>query len=118
MEQVMFINMEDTGTDLILSFALGTSGYDIRSLILMRTPKYEPLLEEWERGVSVSLEGEFEEDLRILKAFKVQDRSVIIETHQRAYQLNLSKVDLEEMKAMNAFIARMNFDHSFFVEDA
>jgi len=113
----MFISMEDTGTDLILSFALGTSGIDIRSLILMRTPKYEPLLEEWERGVSVSLEGEFEEDLRMLKAFKVQDRSVIIETHQHVYQLNLSKVDLKEMKAMNVFIAKMNFDHSFLVEN-
>jgi len=117
-EQVMFISVEDTGTDLILSFALGTSSQDIRSLILMRTPKYEPLLDEWERGVSVSLEGEFEDDLMMLKAFKVQDRSVTIETHQRIYQLNLSKVAFEEMKAMNVFIARMNFDHKFLVEDA
>ena len=29
MEQVVFIRAEDTGTDLILSFALGTGGDDI-----------------------------------------------------------------------------------------
>ena len=114
----MFIRVEDTGPDLILSFALGTGSFDIRSLILMRTPLYEPLLAEWERGVSVSLEGEFEEDPKMLKAFKVQDRSLIIETDEGAYQLNLSTVDLKEMKAMTAFIARMNFDHTFLVEDA
>ena len=74
-EQVVFISAEDTGTDLILSFALGTGGDDIRSLILMRTPRYEPLLEESERGVTISLQGEFDEEPIMLRALRVLNKS-------------------------------------------
>jgi len=42
MELVSFISMEDDPSDLILSFAiLHPESENIRSLILMRTPKYE-----------------------------------------------------------------------------
>ena len=91
MEQVVFISAEDTGTDLILSFALGTGGDDIRSLILMRTPRYERLLEESERGVTVSLEGEFDEDPMMLRVLRVLNKSVTIETDRCVYQLDLRK---------------------------
>ena len=117
-EQVVFITTEDTGTDLILSFALGTSGDDIRSLILMRTPQYEPLLEESERGVTVSLEGEFDEDPMMLRVLRVLKKSVTIETDLRVYQLDLSNVDREGMKAMKDLVVKMNFDRSFLVEEA
>jgi len=44
MLNVSFINCE-SGTDLILSFAIATDDwYGVKSLILMRTPKYEQFL--------------------------------------------------------------------------
>ena len=54
MERVDFITAE-SGDDLIVSFAirLAEPG-EIRSLTLLRTPKYEFLLDESERGVQVS----------------------------------------------------------------
>ncbi len=53
MKSVQFISCEDDGTDQIVSFAVDYGEMDIRSLILLRTPEFEPLLDEAERGVSV-----------------------------------------------------------------
>ena len=66
MESVSFINCEDDGTDQIVSFALAYGEMEIRSLTLLRTPKFEVLLDESERGVSVSLEHEIDEDADLL----------------------------------------------------
>jgi len=54
---VVFLTIE-SGKDLIVSFAVTapTAAFGIQSLTLLRTPLYEPILEEWERGVSVSFE--------------------------------------------------------------
>ncbi len=41
-----------------------------------------------------------------------------IETDFRAYHLDLSNVDHEEMKAMKDLVVKMNFDRRFLVEDA
>ena len=58
METVSFISIEDDPPDLILSFAIWEPELeDIRSLILMRTPKYEMFLDEAEHGVRVSNEA-------------------------------------------------------------
>ena len=58
MELVSFISIEDEPPDLILSFAIWQPELDdIRSLILMRTPEYEIILDEAERGVKVSDEA-------------------------------------------------------------
>ena len=58
MELVSFISIEDDPPDLILSFAIWQTGFeDIRSLILMRTPKYEVLIDESKRGVKVNDEA-------------------------------------------------------------
>jgi len=51
MQRVEFITVED-GQDLIVSFALAPSGH--RSLTLIRSPQYEHLLPEEERGVTIS----------------------------------------------------------------
>jgi len=53
MENAWFITNED-GDDLIVSFAIpiDESG-DVKSLTLLRTPKYEFALDESERGVNV-----------------------------------------------------------------
>jgi len=58
MELVSFISIEDEPPDLILSFAIWQPELeDIRSLILLRTPEYEFILDEAERGVKVSDEA-------------------------------------------------------------
>ena len=67
MEQVEFITTE-SGDDLIVSFAIGrTDPGEIRSLTLMRTPKYEFALDDSERGVSVSDEDRDEDDSDLLE---------------------------------------------------
>lgn len=55
MEIVSFVSNEDIPPDLIVSFAIWQPEWDdIRSIILLRTPRYEPLRDESERGVNVS----------------------------------------------------------------
>ena len=68
MELVSFISIEDDPPDLILSFAIWQQELeDIRSLILMRTPKYEFIFDETERGVKVSEESWLDEVDDMLK---------------------------------------------------
>ena len=52
MESVRFISCEDDGVDQIVSFALAHGEADIRSLILLRTPKYEAILDETDAAPS------------------------------------------------------------------
>ena len=62
------------GDDLIVSFAIeNTEPEQTKSLILLRTPKYESVFEDHERGVSVSYDeqpGSADEDLLIEVSFK------------------------------------------------
>lgn len=118
MEQVAFISAEDTGIDLILSFALTTEGDGIRSLILMRTPQYELFLDESERGVRVSMEGEFDEDRMMLRTLSAFDKSVTIKTDRGVYDLDLCHVEHEDIRVMKELIAKMNFDHRFHMEES
>ena len=63
MELVSFISIEDEPPDLILSFAIWQPELeDIRSLIFLRTPEYEFILDETERGVKVSDEAFMDEE--------------------------------------------------------
>ena len=51
MERVSFITT-DSGDDLIMAFAIDRADLgEIRTLSLMRTPKYEFILDDSERGV-------------------------------------------------------------------
>ena len=69
MELVSFISIEDDPPDLILSFAIWQPELeDIRSMILMRSPEYEFILDETERGVKVSDEDFSDDDDGMLKA--------------------------------------------------
>ncbi len=66
-ELVAFITAQ-TGDDLVLSFAFfkPNDPTDIESLTILRTPKYEAFLYEWERGASVSFDRDLEGDDRVL----------------------------------------------------
>ena len=112
MENVSFINIEDEGTDLILSFAV----YDsepcfIESLILMRTPIYEHFLDEHERGVSVSFKN-IEDNLR-LKSVVLGEGIVEISDEENKYVLDMRRVEKEDINALEKILKKMNFDNSF-----
>ena len=116
MEPVQFIACEDDGTDQIVSFAIAYDEMDIRSLTLLRTPKFEVLLDESERGVSVSLEHEIYEDADLLEFVRLEANRVTITTQESKYDLDVSRVDPEEVSEMIALIGRMNFDNRFRIE--
>jgi len=118
MQLVQFIGCEDDGTDQIVSFALEYGEADIRSLILLRTPKYEAMLDKAERGVSVSLEPETDDYVNVLEVIRIEAKRVTIETRASKYELDVSRVDPVEVSEMKALIGRMNFDNSFRIEDA
>ena len=81
MELVSFISIEDEPPDLILSFAIWQPELeDIRSLILLRTPEYEFILDETERGVKVSDEALVDEEDDMLKEIEFSDDFVRIIT--------------------------------------
>jgi|SRR5271157_3998108 len=114
MERVAFITAE-TGDDLVLSFAVQChdDASEIESLILMRTPKYEFILEEYERGVSVSFR-QFEEGDMLQKVdYSAEDGVVCIQTASRKYELDVHKVDPDDIKKMRRLLKKMNYDQSF-----
>ena len=114
MELVSFIRIEDESPDLILSFAIWQPELeDIRSLILLRTPEYEFILDETERGVKVSDEAFMDEEDDMLKEFEFSDDFVRIITDHHQFELDLRKVDKEDIEQAKIFLKRMNFDNRF-----
>ena len=114
METVSFIDIEDDSPDLILSFAVWQPELDdIRSIILMRTPEFEFLLDESERGVAVSDEIWINEEENRLNKIELGDNIVKITTNYHQFELDLRKVDKEEVDQAKAILQKMNFDHSF-----
>jgi hypothetical protein len=116
METVAFISTEN-GDDLIVSFAVidPADPTEIESLTLLRTPKYEHLLADCERGVSVSFERYVEDDEELLEELHFDRKSAVVRltTSLRTYGLDLRKVDEKEVKAMRNVLSRMNHDGRF-----
>jgi len=114
METVSFISIEDDPPDLILSFAIWQPELDdIRSLILMRTPKYELVFDEGERGVRVSDEAWLYDEDDMLKEIEFGGDLVRIVTNHHRFELDLRKVGKKEIKQAKAILKRMNFDNRF-----
>ena len=113
METVAFISTEN-GDDLIVSFAVidPADPTGIESLTLLRTPKYEHLLGDWERGVSVSFGRYAEDDEELLEELHLDRKSAVVRltTSLRTYELDLRKVDEREVKVMRKVLTRMNYD--------
>ena len=115
MENVSFINIEDDGIDLILSFAVYDSDpCDIESIILMRTPSYETFLEDYERGVSVSFKN-IEDSFR-LKGVVLGDNIVEIFDEENNYILDMRRVEKEDINELERILKKMNFDNSFNID--
>jgi len=114
MELVSFISIEDDPPDLILSFAIWQPELeDIRSLILMRTPKYESVLDETERGVKVSDETWMDDEDDMLEKIEFGDDFVRIITNHHEFELDLRKVDKKDIEQAKTILKRMNFDNRF-----
>ena len=117
MKPVRFISCEDDGTDQIVSFVLAAGETKIKSLILLRTPKYEAMMDETERGVSVSLEDETGDEVDVLSVVRIKENRVVIVTRASKFDLDVSRVDPAEVSEMKALIWCMNFDDRFRIED-
>ncbi len=115
-EKVRFITCEDDDPDLIVSFALEDQDpIYVKSLILLRTPKFELFLHESERGVSVSLE-DGEEERILLKVIRFEKEKILIESTKITYELDVSAVEKVEIKQAKKLLEKMNFDSRFLVE--
>ena len=115
-EVVGFVTTED-GDDLVVSFALeGDEPGEVVSLILLRTPKYESLRPDEERGVSVSYDADAEDEGEYLRRVRLAEPVSTIESTRRRYELDLSQVDRQELAAARRILARMNFDRRFVLE--
>ena len=113
MERVDFINAE-SGDDLIVAFAISRpdSG-EIRTLSLIRTPKYEFILDDSERGVSVSDEDRDEDDNDLLEEIEFRGDEIRIVSRKAEYQLDCHRADADELDEAKKALHAMNFDNRF-----
>jgi hypothetical protein len=117
LELVQFMTAE-IGDDLIVSFFVAKphDPTDGRSIILMLDKKWEHLVAESERGVTVSDEGfpENEEaDNNYLEGIQISNTVAEIETTHRRYKLDLRHVGKSEVKAAMKVLKKMNYDRRF-----
>ena len=111
---VPFITIDDAD-DLVVSFGLGE--HSSTSLTLLRTPKYESLIPEEVRGVSVRTEASNFSEPEILRSVRWSGSEVEIQTTVRRYVLDVSSVNRAEMKEARVVLAKMNFDRCFVLTD-
>ncbi len=113
MKNVSFITTEDSD-DLIVSFAIpGADPLDVKSLTLLRTPKYEFIPDDAERGVSVSYDDFPEDEVDLLEAIDIHQQEVIIITLRHRYALHVRDVDSEELEEAKKILKKMNLDDRF-----
>ena len=110
MYKVDFITTEQKD-DLIVSFAVaaGESPGDILSLTLLRTPKYEFILDPEERGISVSWEEDDDEGEPLVAVERSKDL-VRLRTTRREFTLDVSRVNDDDLRRMCRVLRAMNFD--------
>ena len=110
MYRVNFITTEQKD-DLIVSFAVGAGDFpgEILSLTLLRTPKYEFILDPDERGVNVFWE-EDEDEQELLLEIKYSGDTMNLNTTRREFTLDISHVEDDDLSRMRKVLHRMNFD--------
>lgn len=113
-EHIPLLTVEDSD-DLIVSFGLGE--HAATSLTLLRTPKYEYLLSEEERGVSVSSGSSGDLEKERLVSVRWGSDIVQIKSTAQSYTLNIKAVDPAEIKDAKRVLRKMNFDHCFEIKD-
>jgi len=115
MLRVEFITTEDD-QDLIVSFAIAPAAD--RSLTLLRSPQYEALLPEYERGISVSTFDPKEQERDQLRLVQWSGSSVTVKTERHEYKLDVSAVANEEVAEAKAVLRKMVKDGAASVEGA
>ena len=105
----------EKGTDLVVSFAIAADNlFGVVSLTLTRTPQFEHLLPEDERGVSVSHEASpvvgGEEHLQRIR---IAPPVVSIATTHRICELDVSAVEPPDLQKTVELLRQMNFDNRF-----
>jgi hypothetical protein len=111
---VPFLTIED-GDDLIVSFGLGE--HAATSLTLLRTPKYEYLLPEEARGVSVGTGPSGDRGSELLVSVHWRPGPVHIQSTARSDILDIKAAATAEIKDAKRVLRNMNFDHGFEVKD-
>ena len=113
--RVQFISLQEDDKDLIVSFALDDAEMGVISLILLRTLFYEELMDEEERGVKVSLEGdELEKEyLNVLNSIRIRSGEIEIKSLFREYQLDTSTIEESEIQDMVELLKKQNYDNRF-----
>ncbi len=118
MHTVEFIALEDEDQDFVISFALAPQAAN--SITLHRTPKYESLLPEEERGVVVAagVFGTDERELLVRIQISSKDSVASIISTKKTYDLSLAHIEAEDLEDAVALLHRMNFDSRFVVNAA
>ena len=115
MLRVEFITSEDE-IDLIVSFAIAPAAH--KSLTLLRSPKYEFILADDERGISVSTLDPTDQKRDLLRLVQWQQGSVTVKTERHDYSLDISAVAADEVAEAKAVLQKMVEDGAADVEGA
>jgi hypothetical protein len=120
MYKVEFISLMEDDKDLIVSFALEDSERGIRSLTLLRTLFYEEFLDEENRGVHVSLEGDAvdRENSNLLSRINIKDGEIEIISVFGEYQIDISQLKPSEIDEMVSLLRKQNYDNRFVIQGA
>ena len=92
----------------------------VKSLILHRTLFFEEVFDEEERGVKVSMEGDYfdQEDYNLLKSIKINDDEIQIKSSFREYRLDVSNIPKIDIKDMLDLLKKQNYDNRFAIRVA
>ncbi|ALO35260.1 hypothetical protein CMT41_11410 [Colwellia sp. MT41] len=118
MDVVSFMNIEETEKDLIISFALDIGEGYIKTLLLHRTLFYEFILPDEERGTNVSLEGSdlSKEHINSLECITFDGSVIKIKARFSYHEIDLVKIDKEELKNIEKSLILHNYDERFEVK--
>lgn len=118
--KVQFISLDEDEKDLILSFAVDDDEMGVKSLILHRTLFFEHFLDEEERGVKVSLEGDSfdQEGFNMLSKISIGNHEIEVVTPFREYHLDTSKIQKNEIEDAVELLKKQNYDNRFSIHIA
>lgn len=109
--RALLITNEDDGRDLIVG--LGLKPHCVDTLIIMRTPEFEQLLDEHERGATVTHTADPSSEGSLVVAVDWVGSRVRIRAIDRTFTVDVSGVDAEEIAEAKRILELMNFDQRF-----
>lgn len=115
MDIVSFMDVEETEKDLIISFALDIGEGYVKTLLLHRALFFEFIMPEEKRGTKVSLEDSdiTEVHINTLECVTFDDDIMKIKARFSYHEINLRKLELEEIEQMKKSLIHHNFDDRF-----